>query len=112
MNVKLVIRVFVVALVALLILFEVSFDVRFSMPAEREEPDPEQEARYAACYAERDAEIHDTAFGTIDNPDVQKLYIQNNRKVAAQDCREAFPVRTVTVSEPFRFNLVDLRFRF
>ncbi len=82
------------------------------MPVESSRLDAEQEASYAACYAERDAEIHDVAFGTIDNPDVQKLYILNNREQAATECRQRFPEQWTAIEEPFHFNLVDLRFRF
>lgn len=101
-----------ILLVVFIALFEVRLDVRFSLPAEVERPDPVQEARYAACYAEKDRQIHELAFGTIDNPDVQKLYISNNRDKARADCRDQFPERLITVEEPFRFTLFDLRFRY
>ena len=100
------------ALVAIYVLLDVRFDFEFALPRRESRPDPAQEALYEACYAERDRDIHATAFGTIDNPDVQKLYISNNRDKARAACREQFPERLVTVDEPFRFNLVDLRFRF
>ena len=93
-------------------LFEVRVNFQFSLAGEKSELDAGQEARYAACYAERDREIHDVAFGTIDNPDVQKLYISSNRELAATECRLLFPEQRITVEQPFRFNLVDLRFRF
>ena len=98
------------ASVAFLVLFDVEFEV--SLPKEAVMPDPEQEARYASCYAARDEAIHDEAFGTIDNPDVQKIYISNNRALAAEECRVRFPERSVTVSEPFRFNITGVNFRF
>ena len=50
--------------------------------------------------------------GTIDNPDVQKLYIRNNRERAASECRQRFPEQLITVEEPFRFRVFDLRFRY
>ena len=112
MNWKTIVWISVVALAALLVLFEIRVDLQFSLPGERQQEDPEQEARFAACYAERDREIHDVAFGTIDNPDVQKLYIRNNRDQAAAECRQRFPEQLVTVEEPFRFNVFDLRFRY
>lgn len=99
-------------LLALFVLFEVRINFEFSLPGESRELDVEQEARYAACYAERDREIHDVAFGTIDNPDVQKLYIRNNRDKAASECRKQFPEQVTIVDEPFRFNVIDLRFRY
>ena len=112
MNWKKAAWIGVAALVALLIMFEVRINFEFSMPGESNQLDADQEARYAACYAQRDAEIHDVAFGTIDNPDVQKLYILNNREQAVTECRQRFPEQRTTVEEPFRFKLVDLRFRY
>lgn len=102
----------IIALIAVFALFEVRLDFRFSLPAGREQPDPAQEARFETCYDQRDSEIHETAFGTIDNPDVQKLYIINHRKAAAEQCRAAYPEQLITVSEPLTINLVDLRFRY
>lgn len=99
-------------IVLLLVLFDVRVNFQFSLPVEKSVLDTGQEARYAACYAERDKEIHNLAFGTIDNPDVQKLYILNHRKQAVTECRLLFPERLIMVEEPFRFNLVDLHFRF
>ena len=102
----------VAAVVALLVLFEIRFRFEFSMPGASNQLDAAQEARYAACYAERDEEIHDVAFGTIDNPDVQKLYILNKREQAATECRQRFPEQWTVIEEPFRFNLLDLSLRF
>lgn len=102
----------ILALAAFNMLFEVRFDFEFSLAGQSRELDPEQEARYEACFAERDKEIHATAFGTIDNPDVQKLYISNHRDEAAEECREQFPEQWITVDEPFRFSLIDLHYRF
>ncbi len=99
-------------LVVLFALFEVRVNFQFTMPGEKRELDAGQEARYAACYAGRDKEIHAVAFGTIDNPDVQKLYILNSRERAATECRQHFPEQYITVKEPFRFNLLDLHRRF
>ena len=112
MNLKRALWIGLAALVALFALFEVRVNFLFSLPGESRQLDLEQEARYAACYADRDREIHNIAFGTIDNPDVQKLYISNNRDKAVSECRLQFPEQWTTVGEPLRFNLVDLRFRF
>jgi len=112
MNWKKAVWIGVAAVAALLVLFEIRFRVEFSMPGESSQLDAAQEARYAACYAQLDNEIHDVAFGTIDNPDVQKLYISNNRTMAAAECRQQFPEQWTVIEEPFRFNLVDLKFRF
>jgi hypothetical protein len=74
--------------------------------------DAKQEERYETCFAQRDKEIHDVAFATIDNPDVQKLYISNNRDLAVAECRAQFPKHWTVVDAPSRFKLIDLRFRF
>ena len=102
----------IAGLIVLVALFDIRFNFEYSPAGDGRQLDAGQEARYAACYAERDNEIHDVAFGTIDNPDVQKLFILNNREQAATECRQRFPEQWTTVDEPFRFNLVDLRFRF
>ena len=112
MNGKKTVWIGVTAVAALLVLFEIRFRVEFSMPGESSQLNVGQEARNAACYAERDNEIHDAAFGTIDNPDVQKLYILNNRMRAATECRQQFPEQWTVIEEPFRFNLLDLSLRF
>ncbi len=102
----------VAALVVLFALFDVRINFEFSLPRDKSHLDAEQESRYVVCYAARDKEIHDVAFGTIDNPDVQKLYISNNRELAATECRRLFPEQWTTIDEPFRFNVIDLRFRY
>jgi len=112
MNRKSLIWIGLAGLAAVIALFDVRFNFEFSLPTESSQPDADQEARFDACYAARDKEIHDVAFGTIDNPDVQKLYISNNRADAVKTCRQQFPEQLTTVKEPFRFNLVDLTFRF
>lgn len=98
--------------VVTLVLFDVSINPEFAMPRESELADPRIEAEYARCFRARDEEIHGTAFGTIDNPDVQKEFITSSRAEAARACRALHPERTITVAEPFRFNLVDLEPRF
>lgn len=100
------------ALAGFVVLFDVSLNLQYSAGGEKRELDPGQEARYAACYGDRDKEIHAEAFGTIDNPDVQKLFISNNRAAAAAACRREFPERWLTTTEPMRFNVIDLHFRF
>jgi hypothetical protein len=102
----------VALLAAFLALFDVSFNPRFSAGGEKRELDPTREAEYSACYAARDSEIHREAFGTIDNPDVQKLFISTHRAEAAADCRREFPEVWRTVDESSEFNLIDLRFRY
>lgn len=101
-----------IGLVSFLVLFDVDFAPEFALPGTLEVDDPAQEARYAACFDARDAAIHERAFATIDNPDVQKEYIAMQRDGARLDCRAAHPRRRVRVDTPLRFNLVDVAFRF
>ena len=101
----------VILTVAVFALFDVSVNFKFSMPHEKEQADAEQEARYQACYDERDAIIHRIAFGTIDNPDVQKEFIFSSRARAATECRTENPQQMVKVSKPFRFNVFDFSAR-
>lgn len=91
------ISVWVVAVIAFVVLFEVNFGA--GNAGGRQVPDPEIEAAFEACYAEKDQEIHATAFATIDNPDVQKEFITSNRARAVAACRELHPERLVTVDE-------------
>lgn len=101
-----------VALLLLIILFEIHIDFQFSMPHEIEVADPEQETQYQACVDERDAEIHKVAFGTIDNPDVQREYLSTHKDIAKAECRLAYPERKITEQQPFRLKVVELEFRF
>ena len=103
---------FVASLGFVFVLFDVDVDPQFALARTVEVADEEQEGRYLACVAERDAVIHEETFSTIDNPDVQREVLATRKARAKLDCRAAHPERTVTVEEPFRFNLVDLEFRF
>ena len=102
----------VAAGVALIALFEVEVDYRFTWPHTEERPDPQQEARYEACVERRDQEIHAEAFARIDNPDVQREIIYRRMQEAKQRCRESHPLRMTTVEAPFEFNLIDLHWRY
>lgn len=98
--------------VLLLALFEINFRFELGFPRTVEVPDPLIEALYEKCYADRDHAIHATAFGNIDNPDVQKEFITSKRAEAVRECRARHPQALITVEEPLRFNLVDLEPRF
>lgn len=102
--------VITILLTALLVV--VLFDIENPPPSPTQVADPEVEALYAACYQERDDEIHATAFGTIDNPDVQKEYITTNRARAAAECRALHPESFIAVEEAPRFRLVNFTPRF
>ena len=71
MHRKKMLAVLAVATVLVIALYEVQFNFVFSLPGAVKQPDMAQEALYNQCYESRDKQIHDTAFGTIDNPDVQ-----------------------------------------
>lgn len=101
-----------VALIAVNVLFKVTFRLELTWPDEIIVADEQQERLFEQCYADRDEDIHRTAFGTIDNPDVQKEFITNNRARARTECRNEYPARTTEETTPFRFNLVDLAPRF
>lgn len=97
---------------AFLLVFDVSFNPQLSFAHDEQVADPAQEELYRQCYEARDAEIHARAFDTIDNPDVQREFISMHREQARADCRQLYPERSIAEHESFRFNLVDLRFRF
>ena len=93
-------------------LFDVSFPLDVASPHDVEVPDPATEAEYQRCYKERDEALHHLAFSTIDNPDVQKEFIITNREKIARECRGLIPEQVITVREPSRFNIIDLKPRF
>ena len=95
-----------------LVFFDVDIAPEFALPGTAEIDDPGQESRYSDCFAARDAAIHERAFATIDNPDVQKEYIAMQRDEARQACRASHPRRRTVIDTPFRFNLVDVAPRF
>jgi hypothetical protein len=111
-SMRRIIPYIVAAVLLLAVLFDVSLDVDVAAGTTRETPDPAVEANFDRCLADKDEEIHATAFGTIDNPDVQKEFITSRRAVARQECRERFPETMITVEEPAHFHLVDLKPRF
>lgn len=99
-------------LMLLLAFFDVTIDPQFALPAEVRTPDPAQEARFTVCLELRDATIHERAFSTIDNPDVQREFISAERDKARAACREAFPEQLQIAQTPLRFKLLELRFRY
>lgn len=108
-------RISIIAAAAALLLvtlFEVRFVFDVSSASTREVPDPAVEEAFTACYEERDEEIHETAFGTIDNPDVQREFITAERAAARRECRAEFPAAVIVVEEPARFNVIELTPRF
>jgi len=100
------------ALALLLALFDVKVDLEFALPRDASVPDPEAERLYRACVDERDRVIHAETFDRIDNPDVQREILATRKEQAKRECRERFPERTINVRQPFRFKLLDLRYRY
>lgn len=111
-NQSKIISVFLIVVVGTFVLFDVEFVFDITGSSQSQIEDPDVEVAYENCYAYKDDEIHATAFGTIDNPDVQKEFITSNRARAAAECRNLHPAVMITVEEPGRFNLVDLTPRF
>ncbi|ANO52080.1 hypothetical protein [Woeseia oceani] len=93
-------------------LFDVSLNPEFALPADVKVADPMQEQLYERCFAAEDAVIHEQAFGTIDNPDVQREFISMHREDAHASCRQRYPERLVDEHRGLQFNLIDLRYRF
>ena len=97
---------------ATLILFEVSINPQFSMPQTLEIADIEQESLFDNCVDEKDRIIHAQTFGNIDNPDVQREILITEKEQAVLECRHSFPEKRVAARQAFRFNIVDLEFRY
>lgn len=100
------------ALIVTLLLFDVDLNVEMQWPEQSESVDPEQEARYEACVEEADHRVHSETFAAIDNPDVQREILYRRMQDEKVACRAEWPERTVTAEQPFRFNLVDLTWRY
>lgn len=103
-----------IALVGLIfaVLFEISLPLNFARVESVEVPDPEVEAAFGLCYAEKDEEMHRAVFAAIDNPDVQKEMINTNRQNISRECRQRFPETMITVEREVAMNLVDIKPRF
>ena len=102
------------ALAGLLIIvfYEISLPLEFARMETIQIPDPDAEAAYDRCYAEKDREMHEAVFGAIDNPDVQKEMISTNRERIASDCRQLHPERMTTIERELESNLIVLMPRF
>ena len=82
------------------------------MSRETQQLDSAQEARFNACVEEKDGLVHAEIFGDVDNPDVQREMLMTRKEQLVRMCRDEFPESWVTVREPFRFNLLDVEFRY
>ena len=112
MHAKTTLGIIAVAIAVVITLYEMQLNFVLSLPVEIEQRDSAQEALYTQCYESQDKQIHYTAFATIDNPDVQKEFINTSRVLAASECRNDYPLLWITIRQPFRFNFIDLRARY
>ena len=112
MNGKKIIATILLTVLLTVLLVAVLFEIDIPPSTPAEIADPAVEAQYQACYQAKDDEIHATAFGTIDNPDVQKEFITTNRARAAAECRALHPEALIAVDQSPRFRLISLAPRF
>lgn len=102
----------VLAAIVLLVLYDVTFVLDFGGVQTVEAPDRAVEIQYENCFREKDEALHADAFGTIDNPDVQREVISAGRQRIGRECRDEFPQRLIEVENQSEFNLIDLESRF
>jgi hypothetical protein len=101
-----------VALAIALILFDIDINPELEMSQEIQQLDVAQEARFNACVEEKDDLVHAEVFADVDNPDVQREMLMTRKEQLVRTCRDEFPETRVIVIEPFRFNLLDIKFRY
>ncbi len=101
-----------VCLFLIVVLFEISWVQNGADGSAHEIPDPSVETRYENCYAMRDDLMHREAFGTIDNPDVQREFISANRAVIAAECRAEFPQKMIAVEHEDPATSIEFKPRF
>lgn len=99
-------------LVVVVALFDIDVNLTLTMSRDTQQLDTEQEARFDTCVDENDRLVHAETFGNVDNPDVQREMLMTGKEQIVRDCRQKYPDIQVTVREPFRFNLVDVKFRY
>ena len=95
-----------------MVLFDIDLNPQFAMSGESQQIDKEQEARFDACVDEKDRLVHAETFAGVDNPDVQREMLMSRKEQLVRECRIEFPETRVTVTTPFRFNLLDVKFRY
>ena len=94
------------------IFYEIDMVLDFGGTTTVVKPDPVSEALYLNCYEEKDERMHAEAFGTIDNPDVQREFISANRQRIEAECRAEHPPKSVEIVEESPLNLIDMKARF
>jgi hypothetical protein len=111
-NARTVIIVAVSAALLLVALFDIRFVYDVSSGSTREVPDPAVEEAFGQCFAAADEALHERAFATIDNPDVQREFITSERAAARRECRARYPEAMVVVEEPSGARLFEFSPRF
>ena len=106
---KKAITLFLILALVLVALFEISLPLDFGGVEVIQAPDPVVEENYAACYQEKDGEMHRAVFGAIDNPDVQREMISTNRERIARECRQSYPQKMITAEQQTPLNLIELK---
>lgn len=99
-------------LLVIVVLFDIELNPELTMSRESQQLDAEQEARFDTCVDENDRLVHAETFRNVDNPDVQRELLMTRKEQIVRDCRQKYPEIQVTVREPFRFNLLDVKFRY
>jgi hypothetical protein len=112
LNLKKAITIFVLGAIAVVVLFDFDWVLDCGQSNGHEVPDPAVEELYENCYAIKDDAMHRQAFGTIDNPDVQREFISANRAVIAAECRGEFLQQLISVESDTSLNLIDVHPRF
>ena len=102
----------VLAAIVLLALYDITFVLDFGGVRTVEAPDQAVEIQFENCFHEKDEALHADAFGTIDNPDVQREVISAGRQRIRRECRALFPQRLIEVEQQSERNLIDLAARF
>lgn len=112
LNLKKTAIIFVLGAMAVVVLFDINWVFDFGGTTSYKAPDPAIEELYENCYAAKDDAMHRLAFGTIDNPDVQREFISANRAAIAAECRAEFPQQLISVETDSAINLLDVEPRF
>lgn len=112
LKVKIAVTSVVLAAIALLALYDINLVLDFGGVRTVDAPDQAVEMQYENCFREKDEALHADAFGTIDNPDVQREVIAAGRQRIRRECRDEYPRRMIEVEQQSEFNLIDLEARF
>ena len=101
-----------IAAIAVIALFDVDINPRFSLPRDEEIPDPAVERAYEDCRDEIRQRAMQEAHAETDNPEVHSTMQRLAEADAAAQCRVQHPLTTIRVHRPLDVNLVDFRYRY